>query len=151
MRMEAMRGEPSFEMRAYDDLTRREIWEIFHLREVVFVVGQKITAEPEVDELDLRCVHALAREGGRLVATARILETETPRIVGRVAVHPERQRQGLGSWVMRRIQHRLGDTPAELHAQQHLEAWYARLGWERLGEPFVEAEIPHVRMRWSGL
>ena len=115
----------------------------------VFVVGQKITSEPEVDGRDPECSHAMLWEGDTLVATARLFLHETPRLVGRVAVHPDRQRQGLGSVVMREVQRALdGGAPAELHAQAHLEAWYTRLGWRRVGEVFMEAQIPHVHMVW---
>jgi len=38
-------------------------------------------------------------------------------------------------------------TEIELHAQCHVEPFYARAGYARHGEPFVEAGIDHVVMR----
>ncbi|RAL25506.1 GNAT family N-acetyltransferase [Lujinxingia litoralis] len=136
------------QIKTFEELTKRELYQVMVLRNEVFVVGQKITAEPEVDGLDVDCAHVLLRREGRLVATARIFYREAPLVVGRVAVHPDCQRQGLGTVVMRAVQRYLGERPAELHAQAHLETWYQELGWERFGEPFVEAEIEHVMMRW---
>ncbi|QDG53999.1 GNAT family N-acetyltransferase [Persicimonas caeni] len=136
------------DIKHYRDLTKDELYAIMVLRDLVFVVGQKITAVPEVDGRDPECEHAMLYDGEQLIGTARLFAGEDPVVVGRVAIHPERQRQGLGSVLMRAVQEHLGARHAELHAQAHLEEWYASLGWERFGEPFDEAEIPHVMMRW---
>ena len=111
------------------------------------MVGQKLTAVPEVDGEDPKCHHVIGTLDGRTVATARIFADESPIIVGRIAVHPDLQRQGIGRQIMKTVHHFLGDRPAELHAQAHLESWYATLGWERFGVPFDEADIPHVMMK----
>ncbi len=138
-------------IRHFDDLSKRELYDILWLRDVVFVVGQKITAVSEVDGLDPDCQHAMLFDGAELIGTARIFADEDPIIVGRVAIHPERQGEGLGTELMQAVQSHIDlnlEKNAELHAQAHLEAWYSRLGWERFGGKFVEAEIPHVMMRW---
>ncbi len=137
-----------FDIQHFDELTAREVYDLMHLRDLVFVVGQKITAVAEVDGLDPDCAHARAFADDRLVGTARLFVDERPVIVGRVAVHPDVQRSGVGTEMMLFIQEWLGDRHAELHAQAYLEGWYASLGWRRFGEEFVEAEIPHVMMRW---
>ena len=137
-----------FDIVPFDELSSRELYDLLHLRDVVFVVGQKITAVPEVDGLDPRCAHARAFNDDRVVGTARIFVNEHPMVVGRVAVHPDFQRQGIGSQLMQHVQAWLGSRAAELHAQAYLEEWYAGLGWERFGDPFDEAEIVHVMMRW---
>ncbi|TVQ96351.1 MAG: GNAT family N-acetyltransferase [Deltaproteobacteria bacterium] len=135
----------------FDALTRHELYAILHLRDLVFVVGQGITAVPEVDGLDPECVHMMLEdEHGRLLGTARCFADRTPVSVGRVAIHPDHQRRGLGTVLMRAVQEWLDGRDAELHAQAHLEDWYASLGWVRDGASFLEARIPHVTMRWSG-
>lgn len=142
--------ELRFSLKAWEALGRDELYALLHLRDLVFVVGQGITAEPEVDGRDPQCHHAALWEGTRPVATARLFMEEDPVVVGRVAVHPERQRGGIGTRLMEAVQEALGARRATLHAQAHLEDWYARLGWVREGEVFVEAEIPHVHMNWAG-
>lgn len=141
-----------FEIAPFEQLALRQFHDIAWLRNVVFVVGQKITAEPEIDGRDPECEHAMLYQGSRLVGTARVFAAEDPQVVGRVAVHPELQGGGLGTKLMEYIQEHLRaqGARAELHAQAHLEVWYTRLGWTRQGEVFVEAEIPHVMMVWSG-
>lgn len=113
------------------------------------MVGQKITSEPEVDGADPDFHHAFGRDDrGRVVATARLTLDRDPVKVGRVAVHPDLQRTGVGSALMAEVQRILGARAAVMNAQAHLEPWYARLGWRREGDSFFEAEIKHVRMVW---
>jgi len=40
-----------------------------------------------------------------------------------------------------------GDAEIALHAQRSAERFYERLGYAVHGEPFVEADIPHIEMR----
>lgn len=134
------------ELKDFQRLSLQELYDLLVLRNLVFVVGQKITSEPEADGLDNQCAHALLYAGDELIATARIFTHRSPLIVGRVAVHPDHQRTGVGSGMMEHIQRFIGARPAELHAQAHLEAWYTRLGWTRAGDVFMEADIPHVTM-----
>lgn len=159
----------------FDALDARTLYALVHLRDLVFIVGQRISAVCEVDGEDPDATHVLAwgplprrgwegaeapapleaslraladpRGGGRcLVGTARLFLGDDPVRVGRVAVHPWVQRRGVGAHVMSVVHDALAGRRAVMHAQRHLEGWYARLGWVRDGEPFVEAEIPHVTM-----
>jgi ElaA protein len=133
--------------KAFADLTLLELYELLVLRDLVFVVGQKITAEPEVDGHDPECVHVLGRdETGALVATARLFLGKTPVKVGRVAVRTDLQRLGLGRELMRHVHEILGDRPGAMSAQAHLGPWYTSLGWRQIGAVYPEAEIPHIRM-----
>ena len=132
----------------YDSLSPDDLYSILHLRCLVFVVGQQITAEPEIDGRDPECAHAMATIDGELVGTARIFVDENPISIGRVAVAPDRQREGIGTAMMEAIQAWLDGRAAELHAQAYLEDWYASLGWETVGDEYMEAEIPHLTMRF---
>lgn len=128
-------------------LSLDELYGLLWLRDEVFVVGQKITAECEVDGLDPQCVHVLGRDdAGKIVACARLFMHKQPIKVGRVAVHPSLQRTGMGTHLMRYVNELLGDRPAAMSAQAHLEPWYASLGWQRVGDVYDEADIPHVYM-----
>jgi ElaA protein len=142
-----MQGERRCDFIPFDRLTPHELYAALALRDRVFVVQQKITCEPEVDGRDPDCTLVLLWDGDALVGTARLFERVSPVVVGRVAVDTSLQRSGVGSRLMQHINDYLRKRPAELHAQAHLEAWYARMGWSRVGDPFLEAEIWHVTMR----
>jgi len=131
---------------AFDQLTLMQLHDIFHLRDIVFVVGQKITEVSEVDGEDPKCHHAMLFHNEQLIGTARVFMNTDPRVVGRVAIHPDFQRRGFGSVLMHFVQEQLNGHEAELHAQAHLESWYSSLGWRREGDVFMEANIPHVHM-----
>jgi len=131
----------------FESLTTREIYDVLALRDLVFVVGQGVIAEAEADGRDPECTHVIGREeAGRIVATARLFFGVDPAHVGRVAVHPERQGEGLGTELMRFVATLLGDRRAEMSAQAHLIRWYGRLGWRALSDVYDEVGIPHVRM-----
>lgn len=131
----------------FTDLGLRELHDMLWLRNEVFVVGQKITCEAEVDGRDPECVHVWGTtEEGRVVATARVFLDADPVKVGRVAVARDLQRAGVGSQLMEAVHAVIGDRPAALSAQAYLRAWYTRMGWTAVGEEYEEAEIPHIWM-----
>ena len=137
----------TFACKRFDDLTLRELYDVLWLRDAVFVVGQKITAESEIDGLDPQCSHVLGRDAqGRIVATARLFLGDVPVKVGRIAVHPDLQRQGLGTDLMHFVDSLIGERRAAMSAQAHLTTWYASLGWQPVGAVYSEADIPHQRM-----
>ncbi len=141
----------TFICKPFNALTTRELHDLLWLRELVFVVGQKITVESEIDGEDPAHDHVLGRdERGAVIATARLRFDSEPVKVGRIAVHPEQQHRGIGRSLMRAIDDLLGERAAEMHAQAHLESWYASLGWQRVGDIFLEAGIEHLRMIRSG-
>jgi ElaA protein len=141
-----------FTHKAFADLELRELYDLLALRDRVFVVGQKITAESEIDGQDPECVHVMGRDDdGAIVATARLFLDQQPAIVGRVAVDTHLQRLGLGRQLMAHVHHVLGDRPGAMSAQAHLADWYASMGWQPEGEVFIEAELPHLHMNRPGL
>lgn len=145
-----MNTEPkhlTFAHKPFAELTLTELYELLWLRDIVFVVGQQITAECEVDGHDPECEHVIGRDAsGKIVATARLFLGKNPVKVGRVAVHTDLQRSGLGSELMAYVNGILGDRPGLMSAQAHLGPWYTRMGWQQVGDVYEEARIPHIKM-----
>jgi predicted GNAT family N-acyltransferase len=114
----------------------------------VFVVEQHVPLEMEWDEMDAVCLHALVLdEEGAAVATGRLLPDGH---IGRMAVRKALRGGGIGSMVLRALMdeaRRRGDRSVLLSAQIHAAPFYARHGFVREGEEFIEAGIPHVCMR----
>ena len=140
---------------AYDALTPEQNDAIFRLRHDVFVGEQEIYSEPDRDGKDPDCLHVLALMKGRIVATCRLLQVELDGIpaikLGRLAVGRAHRRRGVGGAVVERVNTHLKEqgVMGVMHAQAHLEKWYAGLGWRRVGKPFMEAGIEHVKMRYT--
>jgi len=66
-----------------------------------------------------------------------------------VAVLREKRGKGFGSFMMKEIERKIifeGGEKIVLNAQIHVKGFYERLGYKQVGEVFVEAGIPHVRM-----
>lgn len=96
-------------------------------------------------------LHLVAVNQG-LVVGCVLFHPEGPR-VGRLfqmAVAPGRQRTGLGSRLVRRLEEevwRRGYEEMTMHARQSAVAFYERLGYAIDGEPFEEVGVPHRHMR----
>lgn len=118
------------------------------VREPVFVVEQQVPIEEEWDELDPQCRHVIARDAAnRPIGTGRL----TPeRKIGRMAVLAEWRGKGVGDALMEALMDEaraLGWPEVSLNAQTHAMPFYARHGFEAFGEEFMEAGIPHRKMR----
>lgn len=143
----------AIEIKPFDALSLQELHACLLLRAEIFVVDQRICVEADPDEFDPLCHHVLCWIGQSLAGTARLLPIEDGRVikVGRVAVHRDHQRRGLGSAMMRSVQDWIAVEPGRsgvMSAQAYLERWYAALGWRREGGNYIEAEIDHLRMTY---
>ena len=121
--------------------------EASRIRFAVFVEEQGVPREIELDELDARCLHALAFEEGRAVGTGRLLPDAH---IGRMAVLEAWRGRGVGSQLLEALierARRRGDRVVALSAQVHALAFYARHGFRAVGEIYEEAGIPHREMR----
>lgn len=66
-----------------------------------------------------------------------------------VAIRPNMQRQGLGRRLVKVFEEEAKQRGAHqimLHARQTAVAFYLRLGYEAIGDPFEEIGIPHQLM-----
>ena len=139
------------EIKSFDELTLRELHVCLKLRGEVFVVGQQICSEPDVDEHDPRCHHVMMWLGDELVGTARLMPIgEDDYIkVGRIAVVESHRGRGLGSSMMQAIHawiHQVPGRSGTMSAQAHLERWYSSLGWISDSTVYMEAGIPHIQL-----
>lgn len=123
------------------------------IRQRVFIEEQDCPPEEEWDGFDDVSRHMLGRVDRAPVATARwrtvpYAEALVAKLE-RFAVLPAYRGQGYGRRLVRyvlRDARRAGFGTCILHAQAHLEDFYASFGFVRVGAPFTEAGIPHVKM-----
>ena len=140
-----------FSRRAFAELSAADLHEILRLRGDVFVVEQHIWQENDVDGRDPDALHILGHDpSGALVATARLLQLDSPVEVGRIVVRADVRGRGVGSALMATIENILGPCTAVLSAQAYLEGWYAKRGWVREGDVYDEVGTPHVRLVRAG-
>lgn len=117
------------------------------VRHAVFVEEQRVPENLEWDGRDPECAHALATDlAGCPIGTARLSPDGH---IGRMAVLSGWRRKGIGSALLRLLlfeARKRGYREVRLHAQTHAAEFYAKFGFERSGEEFPEAGIPHVEM-----
>ncbi|MCU1591331.1 MAG: family N-acetyltransferase [Frankiales bacterium] len=124
-----------------------ELEQAHALRHEVFVVGQNVPIELEIDAIDPRCDHAVALVDDVVVGTGRLLPNGT---IGRMAVAEGNRGQRIGAAVLAALEEQAaarGHDAVELHAQLHAAGFYDRAGYERVGDVYLEAGIQHVTMR----
>ncbi len=132
------------------------------LRHEVFVVGQGVPPEREHDALDAVAEFAVALVGGAVVGTGRLVDGRidvegrlepgtvgTVGTIGRMAVRDGQRGAGVGRAVLdllvgRAVQR--GLPRLELHAQLPARSLYERAGFVVVGDPYLEAGLPHVGM-----
>lgn len=130
------------------ELTAREVYEIWRIRDVVFAVEQQCD-EPDVDGVDMRedCTHLwIADESGVIQSYLRTYVVDGDRKIGRVATLKEARGQGLSGQLLRDVIARWGVQELKLGAQAYLENWYGSFGFVTTGPHYKEAGIDHVPM-----
>ena len=118
------------------------------VREAVFMREQNVPAELEWDGLDEPSRHVLALDGqGNAIGCGRI----TPDAhIGRMAVLAEWRGRKVGSAMLEAL---LEYARAQQHAQVQLNAqvqalpFYRRFGFMEEGGQFMDAGMPHRKMR----
>ena len=152
-------------IRTFADLSTSELYEILKVRYAVFTQEQGIIYLDE-DDIDYLSTHVFLTRGPIVVAYARlfraktetVLNKEKPRLesndaiffIGRMLTTV--RHQGFGTRLMHTIlaeARRQGAKTLRLHAQTHAVPFYERFGFQPVGEPFLEADIPHILMELS--
>jgi predicted GNAT family N-acyltransferase len=123
------------------------------IRTRVFVEEQECPPDEEWDGHDEASRHVVGRVDGAAVATARWRtvpwDEEIVAKLERFAVLPEHRGQGHGARLVEYVladARRAGFDAFLVHAQAHLEGWYAAHGFASTGRRFEEVGIPHVEM-----
>ncbi|TCS39496.1 putative GNAT family N-acyltransferase [Paucimonas lemoignei] len=118
------------------------------IRTEVFLNEQQVPVELEWDDMDAVSLHAVALDSaGNVLATGRLLPDGH---IGRMAVRRAVRDVGVGSAILSALldaARKRGLPEARLNAQTHAEGFYARFGFEREGDEFPDAGIPHIHMR----
>ena len=121
------------------------------IRTRVFVVEQNISAELETDEFENTSTHYLATDEGTAVGTARwrLLDYHTAKIE-RVAILKEARGNGIGTQLMRCILDDIHCHPEietiKVGSQKAAIPFYQKLGFQIIGQEYLDAEIPHYMM-----
>jgi ElaA protein len=139
--------------KAFKDLSVDEYFEILHLRIAVFVVEQDCPYQ-EVDEKDRQSFHLFGRsDKGEVIAVTRILPqgiSYKEVSIGRVALKKEYRGKGIADILMEEsfkfIGSEFGKVSIRISAQEYLLNYYTKHGFKKVGEMYLEDDIPHIEM-----
>lgn len=139
-------------VKTFNELTTEELYQILRLRSEVFVVEQDCVYQ-DVDNKDQKALHIMGIKDGEVVAYTRVFEPGDyfdNVSIGRVVVSQSQRKYGLGKQIMQAslaaINQRFPDKPTEISAQSYLLKFYTELGFNAIGEEYLEDGIPHRRM-----
>lgn len=137
-------------VKAFQELTIDELYDILQLRGEVFILEQNAPCR-EIDGRDKEALHVFFREGGEILAYLRVL--------GPGVIFPEaslgrviavRRRQGLGTEItkagIRAAAEKFGAKRIRVESQAYAKGLYEKLGFRQVSEEFLEHGIPHVEM-----
>lgn len=123
------------------------------IREAVFMSEQGVSAKQEWDGLDETCRHALALNAkGDAIGCGRITlpKGRTPARIGRLAVLPEWRGKMVGTALLEALLDHARDMhypQVMVNAQVQALPFYHRFGFEEDGKEFLDAGMPHIKMR----
>lgn len=138
----------NFVAKNFSDLTNREVYEILKARAKVFMFEQKIWYL-DMDNVDYTADHLFLEENGEVVAYLRAFkgDKESEILIGRVL--SVEHNKGLGTKLMNNAFDyfmKNGVKSIVLNSQMTAVRFYEKLGFKAVGDKFIEAGIPHIKM-----
>jgi len=143
----------NFLLKQFNQLSLRQLFEIYKLRSEVFVVEQR-SAYQDVDDKDLVAHHFLMLQDEELAGYCRILPPKVSYkepAIGRVVVNKGFRGKDLGKLLMKQAidetKKLFPNQNIVISAQLYLLKFYTELGFTEEGENYLEDDIPHIKMR----
>ena len=121
------------------------------IRRQVFILGQNISEDIEMDDDQIDATHVLATIADEPVGTARWRNIDFGVKLERFAVLEDYRNFGVGKALVLFVLNALKNEKfIYLNAQESVISFYEKLGFTPVGDRFIEAEIPHQKMVYSG-
>lgn len=131
-------------------LTQDDIQKCLNIRKQVFVIGQNVPLNEDIDGKDEVSEHYLLTVDNAPAGVARVRFVEYYAKVERVGVLDEFQGKGLGKLIMKAILSDLEEqgavVTAKLSSQTHAIPFYEKLGFVVCSEEYMDAGIAHKDM-----
>jgi len=139
-------------IKTFKELTTDELYALLQLRSEVFVVEQDCVYQ-DIDYKDQKALHVLGFKNDKLVAYTRIFKPGdyfNYASIGRVIVAQNERDHKYGYDIMNAsinaIKEYYNETTIKISAQTYLKKFYNNLGFEEVGEGYLEDGIPHIGM-----
>ena len=145
----------NLEIKKFEELTGKEIYEVLKVRSEVFVVEQECIYN-DLDGKDVDSIHIMLKKEGKIIAYLRVLKAgisyEYPSL-GRVLVIKEERGKGLARkltlYGIDYIMNILKEEKITIGAQEYLKFFYESLGFIGISDVYLEDNIPHLDMTYK--
>ena len=123
-----------------------------NIRYEVFVIGQNVPADEEIDAFEDESFHFLAFKENEPCGAARWRLTQNGVKLERFAVLEKYRSQGVGSALVTSVLEDINSNPKSkgkllyLHAQLSAMKLYSKFGFKQVGGLFQECDIDHYKM-----
>ena len=137
-----------FKVKTFDELTKKELYEILKARAEIFTVEKKMNCQ-DLDDLDFDCKHMYLEDDGEIVAYLRAFKkTETDVKISRILTlkHGKGTGRKLIENCIDEIKKSYLAEKIVLNAQKDAVGFYLKMGFKVVSDEFVEAGVPHFAM-----
>jgi|SRR5699024_11147642 len=132
----------------FEELSLREVEEIFRLRQSIFIIEQK-SLFVDIDGQDINALHIFHKKNERVISYCRFIIGDSITI-GRVIVNPIDRGNGKGRelfrYAVQYAQDYFPDLPINITAMCYLEKFYESFGFVIISERYDVAGHMHVDM-----
>ncbi|WP_347373603.1 GNAT family N-acetyltransferase [Aequorivita sp. Q41] len=140
------------DIKTFDALTSKELYNILQLRSEIFVVEQDCVYQ-DIDGKDERSLHIIGYTDEKLVAYARCFKPGDyfdEAAIGRVLVRENYRKFGYGHEITKAaiaaIKTNFKADKIKISAQIYLIIFYESHGFKTVGDRYLEDGIPHITM-----
>ncbi len=132
-------------------ITTQQLMEIFEIRRLVFVIEQQVDPSEEYDEFEESSIQFIAKYQNVPAGTCRYRATDHGFKLERFAILQDFRKKGIGASLLNQCLQELQNESNKiyLHAQEHAVGFYEKYGFQKEGELFYEANIPHYKMAFK--
>lgn len=141
-----------FILKKLEELNPIELYKMLQLRHDVFVIEQNCIYR-DMDEKDYDSYHLLAVDDGKVIGCCRLVNpgiSYPEPSIGRVCSVKEMRMEGVGFKLMEEAMKACArlwpQMPIVISAQQYLEKFYVKFGFQTISKPYLEDDIPHIKM-----
>ena len=138
-----------YNVKEFNELTTRELYEILKLRSDVCVVEQNCVY-PDIDGIDYDALHFYLKVENRIEAYLRVFPIKEGVFqIGRVVTREHGKGYGgkLMEFSLPLMEEKLQPKEIVMEAQVYATGFYEKYGFEICSEEFPEDGIPHVKMK----
>ncbi len=140
----------NFKVKAFDELTTSELYEILKARAEIFIVEQDINYQ-DMDDIDYKSVHFFLEEDNKVLAYLRAFYHDDDKTVIKLGrVLSIRHKNGLGRVLLEKslaaIKESFECEKIYIHSQTHAAGFYEKFGFKAVSGEFMEEGIMHVKM-----